>query len=109
MNEPVAPGVNLDTLKKYYQAGYDAVREHTQNAYVILSNRLGPANSMELLSFASALNRVVIDVHYYNLFSDMFNSMNAQQNIDYIHNQRSNALSAVTTANGPLSFVGKSK
>lgn len=109
MNEPMAPGVNLDTLIKYYQAGYDAVRKHSENAYVILSNRLGPADSKELLSFASGLKRVVIDVHYYNLFSDSFNNMNPQQNIDYIYNQRASALTTVTTTNGPLSFVGKSK
>ncbi|KAG8642885.1 hypothetical protein MANES_12G137500v8 [Manihot esculenta] len=107
MNEPMAPGINLDILKKYYQAGYNAVRKHTQSAYVILSNRLGPADAKELLSFASTLNRVAIDVHYYNLFSDSFNNMNPQQNIDFVYNQRAGDLSAVTNANGPLSFVGE--
>ena len=76
---------------------------------MILSNRLGPADSKELLSFASGLKRVVIDVHYYNLFSDSFNNMNPQQNIEYIYNQRDSALATVTTTNGPLSFIGKSK
>ncbi|KAF2284075.1 hypothetical protein GH714_018799 [Hevea brasiliensis] len=107
MNEPMVPGLNLETIKKYYQAGYHAVRKYTQSAYVILSSRLGPADAKELLSFASPLNRVVIDVHYYNLFSDSFKSMNPQQNVDYMYNQRSGDLSAVTTANGPLSFVGE--
>ncbi len=109
MNEPMVPGLNLETIKKYYQAGYHAVRKYTQSAYVILSSRLGPADAKELLSFASPLNRVVIDVHYYNLFSDSFKSMNPQQNVDYMYNQRSGDLSAVTTANGPLSFVGESE
>lgn len=107
MNEPMAPGISLDTLKKYYQAGYDAVRKYTQNAYVILSNRLGNADAKELLSFASSLHCVAIDVHYYNLFSDSFSNMNAQQNIDFIHNQRSSDLDTVTTANGPSIFVGE--
>ncbi|KAF5480817.1 hypothetical protein F2P56_001530 [Juglans regia] len=107
INEPVAPGVTLDNLKKYYQAGYDAVRKYTSSAYVILSNRLGPADPKELLSFGGNLNRVVIDVHYYNLFSDTFSQMNVQQNIDYIDNQRASELSTVTTSNGPLSFVGE--
>lgn len=107
INEPLAPGVTLDNLKKYYQAGYDAVRKYTSSAYVILSNRLGPADPKELLPFGRNLNRVVIDVHYYNLYSSMFNQMNVQQNIDYIYNQRASELSTVTTSNGPLSFVGK--
>lgn len=107
MNEPTAPGVTLDNLKKYYQAGYDAVRKYTSTAYVILSNRLGPADAKELLSFARTLNRVAIDVHYYNLFSNDFNNMNVQQNIDFVNNQRSSDLGTVTTSDGPLSFVGE--
>ncbi|XP_059433552.1 probable glucan 1,3-beta-glucosidase A [Corylus avellana] len=107
MNEPVAPGVTLDDLKNYYQAGYDAVRKYTSSAYVILSNRLGEADPKELLSFAGNLNLAVIDVHYYNLFSDMFNNMDVQQNIDYINNQRASDLQTVTTSNGPLTFVGE--
>ncbi|XP_057970786.1 probable glucan 1,3-beta-glucosidase A [Malania oleifera] len=107
MNEPNARGITLEILEKYYKAGYDAVRKYTSSAYVILSNRLGPADPKELLSFASSLDRVAIDVHYYNLFSDKFSKMNAQQNIDFIYNQRSSDLGTVTTANGPLSFVGE--
>ncbi|KAK9271524.1 hypothetical protein L1049_001884 [Liquidambar formosana] len=107
MNEPLAPGVTLDNLKNYYKEGYDAVRKHTSSAYVILSNRLGAADPRELLPFAGSLQCVVIDVHYYNLYSDTFNKMNVQQNIDYINNQRSSDLSTVTTSNGPLSFVGE--
>ncbi|XVE86747.1 hypothetical protein DITRI_Ditri18aG0058400 [Diplodiscus trichospermus] len=105
MNEPVAPGVTLDALTKYYKAGHDAVRKYT-NAYVILSNRLGPADSKELLSFASSLDRAVIDVHYYNLFSDSFKNMNVKQNIDFVNNQRSSDLATLTSANGPCVFVG---
>lgn len=107
INEPLAPGVTLDTLKSYYKAGYDAVRKYTSSAYVIMSNRLGPADHKELLSFASGLSRVVIDVHYYNLFSNNFNSLNVQQNIDYVNNQRASDLGAITTSNGPLTFVGE--
>ena len=108
MNEPLAPGVTLDNLKHYYKAGYDTVRKYTPSAYVILSNRLGNADPKELLSFAGNLSNVVIDVHYYNLYSDEFSNMNVTQNIDYIYNQRASALKDVTTSNGPLSFVGKS-
>ncbi|KAH1251074.1 putative glucan 1,3-beta-glucosidase A [Glycine max] len=103
MNEP--QGVNLESLKSYYQAGYDAVRKHTSSAYVIMSNPLD-RDSKVLLSFAGAFSRVVIDVHYYNLFSDRFSNMNVQQNIDFIKNQRASDLSSLTTSNGPLIFVG---
>ncbi|KAK4264888.1 hypothetical protein QN277_026009 [Acacia crassicarpa] len=99
-------GPNLDSLKKYYQQAHAAVRKHSETAYVIMSNPLDHG-SKELLSFFGGFNRVVIDVHYYNLYSDEFNNMNVQQNIDYIYNQRASDLSGVTTTNGPLSFVGE--
>ncbi|KAI4317238.1 hypothetical protein L6164_025127 [Bauhinia variegata] len=104
MNEP--QGVNLDSLKNYYQQAYDAVRKHSTSAYVIMSNPLDK-DSKVLLSFAGGFDRVVIDVHYYNLFSDTFKNKNAQWNIDHIRNERASDLRGVTTANGPLSFVGE--
>ncbi|KAA8522502.1 hypothetical protein F0562_013137 [Nyssa sinensis] len=107
MNEPDASGVTIDNLSKYYKAAYDAVRKHTSSAYVILSNRLGDARSNEFLSLANGLDRSVIDVHYYNLFSEEFEKMNVQENIDYIYNKRSAQLQEVTSTNGVLSFVGE--
>ncbi|GMI67910.1 hypothetical protein HRI_000460300 [Hibiscus trionum] len=107
MNEPLAPGVTIDALTKYYKAGYDAVRKYTTNAYVILSARLGPADPKELYSLAGSMNRVAIDVHYYNLFSDTFKSMTVQENIDYINNQRASNLGYLISPNGPLVLVGE--
>ncbi|XP_047954334.1 probable glucan 1,3-beta-glucosidase A [Salvia hispanica] len=107
MNEPSAPGVHLHTLMQYYQAGYDAVRTYTATTYVILSNRLGLANSTELLPFATGLSNSVIDVHYYNRYSDYFQSMNGRQNADYIYKKRSKQLKEVTREGGPLIFVGE--
>ncbi|XP_028763803.1 probable glucan 1,3-beta-glucosidase A [Neltuma alba] len=105
MNEPTL-GPDLDNLKNYYQQAYDAVRKHSEMAYVIMSNPLDHS-STELLSFFGSFDRVVVDVHYYNLYSDQFKNMNVQQNIDYINNQRASDLSSVTTKNGPLSFIGE--
>jgi hypothetical protein len=104
MNEPY--GVDLGSLKKYYQAGYEAVRKHTSSAYVIMSNPLD-RDSKVLLQFARAFDRVVIDVHYYNLFWDKFSNMNVKQNIDYIRYNRASELSSLTSSNGPLIIVGK--
>ncbi|XP_038984476.1 glucan 1,3-beta-glucosidase-like [Phoenix dactylifera] len=106
INEPRAPGVTLDSLKKYYQAGYNTVRKYTSDAYVIMSNRLS-ADPTELLGFASGFQGSVIDVHYYNLFSNQFNGSTVQQNIDYINNNRAKDLATITRSNGPLTFVGE--
>ncbi|KAF7143210.1 hypothetical protein RHSIM_Rhsim05G0049400 [Rhododendron simsii] len=107
INEPLSPGVTLEIIKKYYSAGYNVVRKHSSSAFVIMSNRLGPANPTELFPLASGFTGSVIDVHYYNLYSDIFNSMNVEQNIDYVYTKRSAQLSQVTTSNGPLTFVGE--
>lgn len=106
LNEPTAPGVSLDTVTKYYRDGYEVVRKHSSTVFVIMCNRLS-ADKTELLSLGSSLDRTVIDVHYYNLFSDFFDKKTVQQHIDYVNNDRSAELSTVTTSNGPLTLVGK--
>ncbi|XP_048331318.1 probable glucan 1,3-beta-glucosidase A [Ziziphus jujuba] len=107
LNEPLSPGVSVDTLKKFYKAGYDAVRRHTDKAFVIFSNRLGPMKPRELFPLVRGLKRSVIDVHYYSIFTDDFSKMTVQQNIDYIYTNRTAELNRVTTSNGPLTFVGE--
>lgn len=106
INEPLAPKATLDSLTKYYAAGYEAVRKHSSTAYVIMSNRLGEVDPKELFPLASGLQGSVIDVHYYNLFSSIFDNLSVQQNIDFVHTNRSAQLNQLTTANGPLTFVG---
>ncbi|KAK7385281.1 hypothetical protein VNO78_30996 [Psophocarpus tetragonolobus] len=107
INEPLSPDVTLEALNKYYKAGYEAVRKHSSTAYVVLSNRLGPIDPRELFPLANNFTRSVIDVHYYNLFQDVFNGMSVQQNIDFVYNNRSSQLSYITTSDAPLTFVGE--
>ncbi|TKW24982.1 hypothetical protein SEVIR_3G086200v4 [Setaria viridis] len=107
MNEPLAPRATLDSLTRYYRDGYNAVRKHSPTAYVVMSNRLGisSANSTELLPFAGGFQGAVIDVHYYTMFNKMFDNFTVQQNIDFVRTNFSGELAAVTTQNGPLTFV----
>ena len=107
LNEPQSWGVSLDTLTNYYQLGYNAVRKYSSSAYVVMSNRLGGSvDPRELFSLANGLQATVVDVHYYNLYVDIFKSMSVQQNIDFINNNRTSDLLYITTSNGPLTFVG---
>ncbi|XP_025820034.1 probable glucan 1,3-beta-glucosidase A [Panicum hallii] len=107
MNEPMAPGVTLDSLVRYYRAGYAAVRRHTPRAYVVMSSRLA-GGSDELPRFAGigGLPGAVIDVHYY-VFNSSFTNLTAQQNIDFIKTNYAADLRGLTRQNGPLSFVGE--
>jgi hypothetical protein len=106
LNSPLPPGATLPSLTKYYRDGYDAVRRHTRTAYVVMPARLS-ADATELLRFAGRFTRAVLDVHYYNLFSDEFDGLTADENIDFVRKNRSSDLAAVTRRNGrPLTFVG---
>lgn len=107
INEPLSPGASLESLSKYYKAGYDAVRKHSSKAYVVMSNRLGPADPTEFFPLVSGLQGSVIDVHYYNLFSTVFDNLTVQENIDFVNTNRTSQLNNVTTSNGPLTFVGE--
>ncbi|PVH64561.1 hypothetical protein PAHAL_2G303700 [Panicum hallii] len=107
LNSPLPPGATLPSLTKYYRDGYDAVRRHTRTAYVVMPARLS-ADATELLRFAGRFTRAVLDVHYYNLFSDEFDGLTADENIDFVRKNRSSDLAAVTRRNGrPLTFVGE--
>nr|XP_020156692.1 probable glucan 1,3-beta-glucosidase A [Aegilops tauschii subsp. strangulata] len=106
MNEPLAPGVSLDSLKRYYRDAYNTVRKHTLTTYVIMSNRLA-APSTELLDFAGMFPRSVIDVHYYTLFDNKFNTFTVQQNIDYVRNNIASDLKTLSRRIGALTFVGE--
>lgn len=105
LNEPLAPGVALDVLQKYYKAGYDTVRKYS-DVYVIMSNRLGIRNLTELVKFASGFVGSVIDVHYYNVFSEIFEHMSVQQNINYVKKYHAADIRSLTVPNGTLIFIG---
>ncbi|CAA3002070.1 probable glucan 1,3-beta-glucosidase A [Olea europaea subsp. europaea] len=108
INEPLASGVSLETVTKFYRAGYDAVRKHSQTAYVVLADRLGSGNVKELFPLASELSKPVVDVHYYNLFSSIFDNLTVEQNIEYVYNNRTRELNDILTANdAPLILIGE--
>lgn len=107
INEPLAAGVPLSALNKYYAAGYRAVRNRSPTVFVVMSNRIGSNDPKELFPLAGSLPGTAIDVHYYNLFADRFSNMTVQQNINYVTTNRSAELSNLTASNGPLTFVGE--
>ena len=106
LNEPSAATVPLDVLVSYYTRGYQIVRNHSTTAYVILCQRIGNADPIELFQAGIGLSNVVVDLHYYNLFDPYFASMNSTQNIEFIYKNRAPQLQALRDTNGPLLFIG---
>ncbi|GKD84830.1 probable glucan 1,3-beta-glucosidase A, partial [Tanacetum coccineum] len=106
LNEPHAPEVLPEKLIEYYEAGYEAVRRRAPDKFVILSSRIG-GQPQELFEVAKGKSNVVIDVHYYNLYTDKFAHMTIEEHIKYIQNDRAAELKSITNPNGPLIFVGE--
>lgn len=109
MNEPSAAGVSLDILVSYYQKGYQTVRKYSPTAYVIVCQRIGNADPLELYQANIGFTNVVVDLHYYNLFDTFFVNMSSAQNVDYVYKSREAQLQQLNNASGPLLFIGNGK
>lgn len=107
LNEPSAAAVPLDVLVSYYMRGYQIVRNYSSKAYVIICQRIGNADPMELYQANIGDSNIVVDLHYYNLFDPYFDNMNAMENIQYIYESRVPQLQSLDSANGPLVYIGR--
>ncbi|XP_026391108.1 glucan 1,3-beta-glucosidase-like isoform X2 [Papaver somniferum] len=107
LNEPSASGISLDILVSYYSKGYQIVRNHSSTAYVIICQRIGNADPLELYHANIGYSNVVVDLHYYNLFDDFFSNLSTSENIQFIHKSRQTQVESLNAANGPLVFIGE--
>ncbi|KAA3457365.1 putative glucan 1,3-beta-glucosidase A [Gossypium australe] len=107
LNEPSAAEVPLDTLVSYYKQGYEVVRKYSPSAYVIICQRIGSADPLELYQADIGSHNLVVDLHYYNLFDTFFVNLSAIDNIQFIYKSREAQLQALNGANGPLVFIGE--
>lgn len=107
LNEPSAAEVPLDTLVSYYKQGYEVVRKYSPSAYVIICQRIGSADPLELYQADIGSDNLVVDLHYYNLFDTFFVNLSAIDNIQFIYKSREAQLQALNGANGPLVFIGE--
>ncbi|CAK9320566.1 unnamed protein product [Citrullus colocynthis] len=107
LNEPSADLVPFDTVVSYYKQGYDIVRKYSSTAYVIICQRIGKADPMELYEANIGSHNLVVDLHYYNLFDPFFDHLSPSENIEVIYKNRQTQIQALNSANGPLVFVGE--
>lgn len=107
LNEPSAASVPLDILVSYYRQGYEVVRKYSSSAYVIMCQRIGNADPLELYQANIGSHNIVVDLHYYNLFDTFFVNMSSVDNIQFIYQSREAQLKALNGSNGPLVFIGE--
>ncbi|KAK8637303.1 hypothetical protein V6N13_064726 [Hibiscus sabdariffa] len=108
LNEPSAASVPLDILVPFYKQGYEIVRKHSSSAYVIVCQRIGNADPIELYKADIGSHNVVVDLHYYNLFDPYFVTLSPIDNIQFIYKSREPQVQALNAADGPLVFIGNS-
>ncbi|RZC46934.1 hypothetical protein C5167_039882 [Papaver somniferum] len=106
LNEPHSPEVPLDKLLKYYRDGYDIVRKHSP-AYVIMSQVIGPGDPADIYKANTGKSKVVLDLHYYNLYDSYFENISTQENIDFLYRNRKSQMDSLNAADGPLVFIGE--
>eukprot|EP00258_Populus_trichocarpa_P045059 XP_024461078.1 probable glucan 1,3-beta-glucosidase A isoform X1 [Populus trichocarpa] len=107
LNEPSASLVPMEVLVPYYKQGYEIVRKYSSTAYVIICQRIGNADPIELYQMNISSHNLVVDLHFYNLFDSYFVNMSTMDNIDFVYKSRAAQLQALNSANGPLVFVGE--
>ncbi|KAL4291273.1 hypothetical protein GQ457_14G003190 [Hibiscus cannabinus] len=107
LNEPSAASVPLDILVPYYKQGYEIVRKHSPSAYVIVCQRIGNADPIELYKADIGSHNLVVDLHYYNLFDPYFVTLSPIDNIQFIYKSREPQVQALNAADGPLLFIGE--
>ncbi|KAM0012709.1 putative glucan 1,3-beta-glucosidase [Helianthus debilis subsp. tardiflorus] len=107
LNEPSAATVPLDTLISYYKQGYQIIRKYSSTAYVIICQRIGNADPIELYNANIGPSNLVLDLHYYNLFDSYFVNKTPAENIQFIFNNRQPQLQALNDLNRPLVFIGE--
>ncbi|KAI3961445.1 hypothetical protein MKW92_029128 [Papaver armeniacum] len=107
-----SPDIPFNTLKKYYNDGYDIVRKHSATAYVILCQLIGnngaDPDPTELYNAntGNGKSNVVVDLHYYHN-NPSFANMSLQENINYLYDTRKTQMNSPNAVDGPLVFIGE--
>ncbi|KAL5731352.1 hypothetical protein ACHQM5_004090 [Ranunculus cassubicifolius] len=106
LNNPNASLIPLDVLVSYYSKGYQIVRKYSSTAYVIIAQRVGKADPMELIEANIGSSNLVLEMHSYN-FDNMTSDFSVEDNIEFVKNSRRAQIKALSSRNGPLIFVGE--
>lgn len=95
-------------MTTFCKACYAVVCKHSSTTY-ICGVLKGPMEHTKLFPIVNGLQRVVIDVHYYNLlFVSTFDNLLSNKISTSSIPVRPKDLNIVSPSNGPLTFVGMS-
>ncbi|KAI3879228.1 hypothetical protein MKW98_028795 [Papaver atlanticum] len=72
-----------------------------------MSQVIGPGDPADIYKANTGKSKVVLDMHYYNLYDNSFENMSTQENIDFLYRNRKFQMDSLNAADGPLLFIGE--
>ncbi|CAI5476131.1 unnamed protein product [Closterium sp. Yama58-4] len=111
LNEPVVPGANgyagvdLEDMRGYYSAGFNAIRARCLCCFVAMEGRVG-SNFGDVM-WHMRHNNVILEQHIYEVFGNFFSSKGVEWEIEYAHTTRKDNIIAFQQKVGRQLLVGE--
>ncbi|CAI7777472.1 unnamed protein product, partial [Closterium sp. NIES-53] len=114
LNEPVVPGANgyagvdLEDMRGYYSAAFNAIRARCLCCFVAMEGRVG-SNFGDVMWHMSDVwhNNVILEQHIYEVFGNFFSSKGVDWEIEYAHTTRKDNIIAFQQKVGRQLLVGE--
>ncbi|CAI5531407.1 unnamed protein product [Closterium sp. Naga37s-1] len=114
LNEPVVPGANgyagvdLEDMRGYYSAGFNAIRARCLCCFVAMEGRVGSNFGDVMWHMSDAWhNNVLLEQHIYEVFGNFFSSKGVDWEIEYAHTTRKDNIIAFQQKVGRNLLVGE--
>ncbi|CAI7810602.1 unnamed protein product [Closterium sp. NIES-54] len=114
LNEPVVPGANgyagvdLEDMRGYYSAAFNAIRARCLCCFVAMEGRVGSNFGDVMWHMSDAWhNNVILEQHIYEVFGNFFSSKGVDWEIEYAHTTRKDNIIAFQQKVGRQLLVGE--
>ncbi|CAI7873961.1 unnamed protein product [Closterium sp. NIES-53] len=114
LNEPVVPGANgyagvdLEDMRGYYSAAFNAIRARCLCCFVAMEGRVGSNFGDVMWHMSDAWhNNVILEQHIYEVFGNFFSSQGVNFELDYAYTTRVNNIVSFQEKVGRQLLVGE--
>ncbi|CAI5962680.1 unnamed protein product [Closterium sp. NIES-65] len=114
LNEPVVPGANgyagvdLEDMRGYYSAAFNAIRARCLCCFVAMEGRVGSNFGDVMWHMSDAWhNNMILEQHIYEVFGNFFSSQGVNFELDYAYTTRVNNIVSFQEKVGRQLLVGE--
>ncbi|CAI5513715.1 unnamed protein product, partial [Closterium sp. Naga37s-1] len=114
LNEPVVPGANgyagvdVEDMRGYYSAAFNAIRARCLCCFVAMEGRVGSNFGDVMWHMSDAWhNNVILEQHIYEVFGNFFSSQGVNFELDYAYTTRVNNIVSFQEKVGWQLLVGE--